>query len=176
MPPMPGNPEGIREIDCKRFINGILGCCHVFSTSSYMAKIFSAVIALVNAMPVYTETQAATLGLHIMGAPTRSLNFALLRFLVQVRCASMEASAKHLDAIESILVVLNAGPASLCHVCVAGCRCGGDPKRKLKLAAKVSLNLHTMSDSMCFITCFDLFVSLGLTGRYFLWHIRESHL
>ena len=113
-----------------------------------MVKIFSAVIALVNAMPVYTETQAGTLGLCIMSAPTRSHNFALLRFLVQVRCGSMALNTKHLGAIETILVILNADPDTLCHVCVVGCGCGADPKRKLKHAAKVSLNLHTMFVSM----------------------------
>lgn len=102
-----------------------------------MVRVFDAVRALLQTMPILSEAEAANLGMYVADEQQRRHASALLHFLAKARFSDSDLTRKQLDSIDCILSILNVAPNRLVHVCVPGCTCTGKPVRLLLRSFKV---------------------------------------
>ena len=129
--------EGLSKGNSKDFINGIMGCIHVFRKGSYMVRIYTAAKRLTNNLECLTDLQAARRGVVVVSAELREHMRTLLTFLVGAYRCTLDLDEKYRLAIDTIVFIQNAGFDVRVHVCSAGCLCYGDPWTKLARAVKV---------------------------------------
>ena len=78
-----GACRGDAESDNKAFINGVLGCCHIFRRSSYMWRIIRATFAFVDRLVVYGSPEVGLDSGHaIVDTETSWDMLELLTYLV----------------------------------------------------------------------------------------------
>ena len=129
--------EGWSKGECKDFINGIMGCVHVFRKGSYMVRIYTAAKRLTKTMECLTDLQAAQRGIVVVSGEFREHMRTLLTFLVCASRCTLDLDEKYRLAIDTMVFIQNAGFDVRVHVCLAGCLCYGDPWTKLARAVKV---------------------------------------
>jgi hypothetical protein len=131
---------GVSVKENKAFLNGLMGCCHVFSRSSYMTKIYAAVRAIFGQMKRYTAIHAAESGIAVLSDAAKQHTVDVLEFLARTMLGVRELDSVMAGHVRTIVDILNTGIGSMVHVCIArgACVCQGEPVQKIMKSIKAS--------------------------------------
>lgn len=134
-----------------KFLTGIFGAAHIFNSSVYFIRIFSAVLHLVSDIVILLPLQAAMQGITPMSDTERAHLKILLQYLMRWILKKQDLPKDILEAIDCICDILNALilPVAgatvsqrhfthVCDPCGCACRKHGATRVELVLALRTA--------------------------------------